>query len=171
MNRVSSVRRSYDGRSSYVTEGNTVRVVRRETDPFYERDLIRKAALENRNNVEKSKAAASRRQQSVSIALPALMVLIAGVVITVVFGFRFLKLKSSVDTHLASVRSMETTLENLRTENDALEQSIDTAVDLAYVYNVAVEKLGMVHAGQGNMISYEKTESEYVRQYERIPEL
>ena len=68
-----------------------------------------------------------------------------------------------------SIKSLETTLDNLRTENDALERSIDTSIDLNYVYNVAVNELGMVRIGQGNIIQYDKTESEYVRQYEDIP--
>ena len=68
-----------------------------------------------------------------------------------------------------NIKSMETRLERLRTENDALEQSIDNSVDLNYVYQVAVNELGMVHAGSDNVILYDKTESEYVRQYENIP--
>ena len=61
------------------------------------------------------------------------------------------------------------TLDRIRTENDNFEKSIDTSVDLNYVYSVAVNELGMVHVGQDNIIQYEKTESEYVRQYEDIP--
>ena len=146
-------------------------MVRRETDPFYERDLRRKAALENRNFRQQADARAERRQASVSMELPALVILVIAVCFVVALGARFLTLRSSVDMHLASIRKMETALETIRTENDALEQSIDTSVDLAHVYNVAVGKLGMVHAGQENVVTYEKTESEYVRQYERIPEL
>ena len=162
---------AYRERTSYITEGNTVRVVRRETDPFYERDLTRKAALENRNFRQEADAKAHRRKASVSMELPSLVIMAAAVIVVVAILTSFLSLRSSVDMHLSSIRKMETTLEALKNENDALEQSIDTSVDLAYVYNVAVGKLGMVHAGQENVVTYEKTESEYVRQYERIPEL
>lgn len=162
---------SYRRGQSFITDGNTVRVVRRETDPFYEHDLTRRAALHNRETKERMNAAARRRQRSVSIAFPSMILLAAAVVMAVVLGYMMVTLHASVDSHVAAVRSMETELEALKTENDALEQSIDTSVDLAYVYNAAVGRLGMVHAGQNNVISYEKTESEYVRQYERIPEL
>lgn len=162
---------AYRERTSYITEGNTVRVVRRETDPFYERDLTRKAALKNRNFRQEADARADRRRASVSMELPSLLVLVAAVIVVVAILMSFLSLRSSVDMHLSAIRKMETTLEALKNENDALEQSIDTSVDLAYVYNTAVGKLGMVHAGQENVVTYEKTESEYVRQYERIPEL
>ena len=64
---------------------------------------------------------------------------------------------------------MESQLDTLRTENDALEKSIDTSVNLNEIYNIATTKLGMVRVGQDNIIQYDKTESEYVKQYEDIP--
>ena len=43
-------------------------------------------------------------------------------------------------------------------------------MDLDYVYKVATEELGMVYANKDQVRLYNKTESEYVRQYEDIPE-
>ena len=40
----------------------------------------------------------------------------------------------------------------------------------SYVYKVATEELGMVYANKDQVRLYNKTESEYVRQYEDIPE-
>ena len=55
-------------------------------------------------------------------------------------------------------------------DNDALLTRINTSVDLDYVYKVATEELGMVYANKDQVRLYNKTESEYVRQYEDIPE-
>ena len=82
--------------------------------------------------------------------------------------YNYLYLTASIDTHKDNIVSLETRLEQLKNENDALEQSIDTSVDLNYVYDVAINELGMVHAGENNTIRYDKTESGYVRQYESI---
>ena len=41
--------------------------------------------------------------------------------------------------------------------------------DLDHVYKVATEELGMVYANKDQILLYDKTESEYVRQYEDIP--
>ena len=60
-------------------------------------------------------------------------------------------------------------LEFLKSENDALETRINTSLDLDYVYRVATEELGMVYPNKNQVILYNKTESEYVRQYEDIP--
>lgn len=57
----------------------------------------------------------------------------------------------------------------LKTENDALQTNINTSVDLDHVYKVATEELGMVYANKNQILQYDKTESEYVRQNEDIP--
>lgn len=163
-------RPEYTQRTRYITEGNTVRVIRTETDPFYERERRRKLLMEHSRRRQAEAVKIARRQQVVSIAFPVLLILIASVSAVLYFGYGYLTLKSSVDGHLENVKKLETRLEKLKTENDALEQSIDTSVDLNYVYNVAVNKLGMVHAGAENVVMYDKTESQYVRQYEQIPE-
>ena len=57
----------------------------------------------------------------------------------------------------------------MRTINSALENRISTLVDLDYIYQVATEELGMTYASDDQVIYYDKSESEYVRQYEDIP--
>ncbi len=60
-------------------------------------------------------------------------------------------------------------MEQLKAENDATETRINTSIDLDYIYKVATEELGMVYANRDQVLLYDKTESEYVRQYEDIP--
>ena len=98
------------------------------------------------------------------------MVLTAAVIITLYICYSYLCLQSSISSHMENVEQLETRYETLKAENDALESSINTSVDLNYVYNVAINELGMVHAGKDSIINFDKTESEYVRQYEDIPE-
>ena len=64
---------------------------------------------------------------------------------------------------------LEQQLEQLRSENDALQTRINTDMDLDHIYKVATEELGMVYANRNQVLLYDKTESEYVRQYEDIP--
>ena len=61
-------------------------------------------------------------------------------------------------------------MEALKAENDALETSINTYVDLDHIYDVATKELGMGYASKNQILLYDKTESEYVRQYEDVPE-
>ena len=82
----------------------------------------------------------------------------------------YLKLQSSVTARLNHIESLEESIEKLKGDNDALLTRINTSVDLDYVYKVATEELGMVYANKDQVRLYNKTESEYVRQYEDIPE-
>ena len=68
------------------------------------------------------------------------------------------------------IEELEREIEQLRSNNDALQTRINTQIDLDHVYKVATEELGMVYANKDQVILYDKTESEYVRQYEDIPE-
>ena len=102
--------------------------------------------------------------------VPYLVVLTAAVLMTLYICYSYLCLQSSISAHMDNVEQMETRLETLRAENDALESGINTSIDLNYVYNVAINELGMVHAGKDSIINFDKTESEYVRQYEDISE-
>ena len=68
------------------------------------------------------------------------------------------------------IEELEREIEQLRSNNDALQTRINTEIDLDHVYKVATEELGMVYANKDQVILYDKTESEYVRQYEDIPE-
>ena len=108
------------------------------------------------------------KESALSISPIMLGILTIVVSLTLFICYRYLCLNASVDIHMDTIRNLESDLEKKRTENDALEQSINTAVDLSEVYSMAINDLGMVHAGQENVINYEKTESEYVRQYENI---
>lgn len=147
----------------YYTEGNTVRKI--EAFPARTRQERQRQKTGAKQRPARQKAV----RTGLSIDLPFLFMLTVAVIATLVICFQYLCLTASIDAHMDQIEALETRLENLKTENDALEQSIDTSVDLNYVYDVAVNELGMIHAGKDNIISYDKTESEYVRQYEDIP--
>lgn len=155
------------GQARYVSDGSTVRVLHPEENPEYQRRLRRRKALEAAAVREEK-----RRQEMKAMSMNAGILLLAviALVVTVYFGYSYIHLKNSVNEHMEAVKQLEKQLETRRTENDALEQSIDTSIDLSYVYNVATNELGMVRSGQDNVIRYDKTESEYVRQYENIPD-
>ena len=81
----------------------------------------------------------------------------------------YLHIQSDISTRLANIEKLEKGVEQLKAENDALETRINTSIDLDYIYKVATEELGMVYANRNQVRLYDKTESEYVRQYEDIP--
>ena len=127
-------------------EGNTVRKIERA--PQYEGQERRK----------------QKKRNSFSVLL-----LTAAMICTLYICVSYLKLQSSVTARLNHIESLEESIEKLKGDNDALLTRINTSVDLDYVYKVATEELGMVYANKDQVRLYNKTESEYVRQYEDIP--
>ncbi len=157
------------GRTEYRTYGSLAYQPAAVPAPsFRERRQPEEDRQRERRERRRAEQLRAARARELSIGLPFLLTLAAAVVVSLFICYNYLTLNSAVDQHMDRVKTLEKQLENLRVENDALEQSIDTSVDLNYVYRVAVGELGMVHAGQDSVITYDKTESEYVRQYESI---
>ena len=161
---VNTKRINPSARQMTYVEGNTVRKIRPEHAPAGR--IKKDPAAVRREQIRIAK----NREKALAMDVPYLMVLTAAVIITLYICYSYLCLQSSISSHMENVEQLETRYETLKAENDALESSINTSVDLNYVYNVAINELGMVHAGKDSIINFDKTESEYVRQYEDIPE-
>lgn len=110
------------------------------------------------------------QEKALQMNLPYVLILTAAAICALYLCISYLKLQSSITARLNHIESLEKEIEILKDENDSLETRINTSVDLDYVYKVATEELGMVYASKNQVRLYDKTESEYVRQYEDIPE-
>ena len=136
----------------------------RQLQPARE-DRQRTRRLEER----RSARAAHRQTQALTMDFPYLMMLTFAVMVTLAILCSYIRVQSSIATSLRAIETQEKTLEALKSENDALQTAINTNIDLDHIYQVATQELGMVYADRHQVIRYQKTESEYVRQYEDIP--
>lgn len=121
---------------------------------------------------EKRHTVTTRRNQEKALPmdLPYVILLTFAAICTLYLCVNYLQLQSTVAARLNHIEALEKSIETLKADNDALETRINTSVDLDYVYQVATEELGMVYANKNQVRLYNRTESEYVRQYEDIPE-
>lgn len=110
------------------------------------------------------------REKALQMNLPYVAALTIAAVCALYLCVSYLQLQSSLTARLKRIEHLEQQIETMKANNDALETRINTSVDLDYVYKVATEELGMVYANKDQVRLYNKTESEYVRQYEDIPE-
>ena len=109
------------------------------------------------------------QEKALHMNLPYVIMLTLAVFCVLVICVNYLHIQSDISTRLANIEKLEKGVEQLKAENDALETRINTSIDLDYIYKVATEELGMVYANRNQVRLYDKTESEYVRQYEDIP--
>lgn len=109
------------------------------------------------------------QEKALHMDLPYVIMLTLAAVCVLYICVSYLQVQSSISARIHNIEGLEQDLELLKSENDALHTRINTSVDLEHVYKVATEELGMVYANRYQILLYDKTESEYVRQYEDIP--
>ena len=68
------------------------------------------------------------------------------------------------------VASLKQTYQELQTDNDNREALLNASVDAKQIYQIATQRLGMSYPEKHQVITYHKTESGYVAQYEDIPQ-
>ena len=133
----------------------------------YEEERTRRQQSQKRAKA-KTKSARRAREEALSIDAPYVVMFSIALVVSLFFVWNYLHLKSSITSSIKTIETQEKMIEQLKSENDALESSIDSYVDLQYVFNVATNELGMVYADNDQIIRYNKTENGYVRQNEDI---
>lgn len=108
-------------------------------------------------------------KQISGISKASLFVLTIAIGATLYFCIEFLMLQHQVSKMEKDIVSMERSLNAMRNENDAANEQINMVYDLDYVYSIAVKELGMVYPNNNEVITFEKAEESYVRQYADIP--
>ena len=82
---------------------------------------------------------------------------------------KYLSLRDEIATKSEMIAQLEVQTEALKSHNDNLNYSINSYMDIEYISKVATEELGMIKAGKDQILFYESSESEYMKQYKDIP--
>ena len=135
--------------------GNTVRRI----EPV-RRENKRGISEQTRRNQEKA----------LRLSLPFVLFVSAAALAVVGICVQYLGLQTSITRRIDKIQELQGNIADLRRENRALETDIETYYNLDHIYAIATQELGMVYADPAQVIVYDKTESEYVRQYDDIPE-
>ena len=151
----------------------TGRDIKRTNAAYVVGNTARQLHVQEREYFHEERHAVTPRrgqERALPMELPFVIMLTIAAICTLYLCVSYLQLQSSITARLDHIEYLEERIETLKADNDALETRINTSVDLDYVYKVATEELGMVYANKNQVRLYNKTESEYVRQYEDIPE-
>ena len=77
---------------------------------------------------------------------------------------------SDLNASNKKIASLKKDYEQLQTDNDNREAELNASIDAKAIYQTATERLGMSYPEKHQVITYHKTESGYVAQYEDIPQ-
>lgn len=114
-----------------------------------------------------------RPQKGLKLAMnPAFAVFLAFSVIATLFSCTLmLSMQAKVSAQNDSIMALQSELETLTDENNAYETRINNSVDLEQIRETAINRLGMVYPTEGQVVYYNLTQSDYVRQYRDVPAL
>ena len=82
----------------------------------------------------------------------------------------YLTLQSDITNSIKHIASLESTLNDLKMENDENYNRITSSVDLEEVKRIAIQELGMRYAEEGQIIRFNGEGSDYIRQVGEIPD-
>ena len=168
--------------SEYYVDGNTIR--KRQTvvtnRNYAQLNTAYQSTVRTRmETVPERKRETGRqiKEQAAVKTLPAqnwdvtsLLMIIAAIAVTFFMCISYLETQKTITTMSKQAAVLEKEIMTLKNENDAAYNRIDSSVDLQYVYDVAVNELGMVHAKDNQVVLYNSRKSNSVRQYGEIPE-
>ena len=84
--------------------------------------------------------------------------------------YQYLNMQASVKNSASEIAQLEQQLAKIKASNDEEEQEINASIDYDAIYNTAVNELGMIYPERNQVITYDAGVSEYVKQYQDIPE-
>ena len=160
--RVNSRADSYT-RDIYV-DGNTVRRSAVPARPEREYEEQEKRRRKQRQT-SKNRARVRRMSRGYVVFLTAVSV------VTMFVCVHYIQLRSVLTAQLKDIAALETQLNELTVENDALYNQVIDSVDLEEIKDRAINDLGMSYAQEDQIIWYSNSSTNsYVRQYQDVPE-
>lgn len=82
----------------------------------------------------------------------------------------YISLQSDITNSIHHISMLESELNDLRLANDEEYNRITSSIDLEEVRRIAIQDLGMKYAQEGQIISFESENSDYVKQMSSIPD-
>ncbi len=158
--------KSYMKTREYI-DGNTVR--REQVAVPVPKQEPRKSNPNRQKSIEFQRRLAEERKKSNPYTIKQKLVVASSVSIVAIASIFYLLSESSVANNMNQLKTMQKQYNQLVIDNDALENDIVSGIDLQQIYDIATGELGMVYPGKDQVRSYEKTEGDYVRQYDKIP--
>lgn len=157
--------------SEYYVGGSAVRKL--ETLPEeYLPKRRRRTAEDRRLQAErkrKREIAQRNQERALRLNLTYTLFLIVSVVVTVAACVVYLSLQNEILQTSEQVASLKSELSTITNENVAMEERINSAIDLSEVYQKAVNEFGMTAITEGQIHYYSNENQDYVKQYRQIP--
>lgn len=117
----------------------------------------------------RERAANRRREKTRTMDGISLIILVAAVAVTFYVCLQYIKVQTDITALSKSIAVKESQVVTMKKDNNAALEEISRTFDLSYVYKIATKELGMVFPDEDQVIKYDSSKSDYVKQFEEIP--
>lgn len=149
---------------NFYVQGNTVR----KLDVAPKKQPERKPSVEEERRYRYHLAVETQRQREFSVGYVAGFVAAIGLSFAILGGY--IQEEATLYKQTREIQLLQNTRDNLRDENNAVEARLEDNVDLSEIEKIAMEQYGMVYPSVEQILLFENTEGDYIRQYENIPD-
>lgn len=80
-----------------------------------------------------------------------------------------LTIQADITEQRRQIATLESTLNELADSNNETSKRLESSIDLPRIYEVATTELGMVYPKTGQVVSYEASNPDYVKQFKDVP--
>ena len=162
------------GRMTYI-EGNVVRRMDAMPDNWEQerqRRREREQQVQRERQRRRRQRAIARRNQDRALVMDRSYVvfLTFAAIITCLTAVFYIKLQSDVTIHLNNIAALESIVNQLKTDNDATDKRLATAIQMDTVKERAMGELGMTYPSQDQIVYYQIDRADFMSQYGEIPE-
>lgn len=142
--------------------GNTV------TKPAYEPERREKSPEKTRKRLSRE----TRRNRNAELHMnPGYVIfLTVAAIMALIICVNYVSLQSKLTEHSKEITSMQEELADLKEENTTRENAILDSVNMDEIAEKAQNELGMQFADEDHIVEYDNPVSDYVKQYDSIPE-
>ena len=119
----------------------------------------------NRSSVKRRKKVSRQVQKNRNRALH-----MNAATIVLLLCVNYVRLQSEVTKHSKNVTALQEELADLKEENTTKYNAVVDSVNLDVIREKAINQLGMTYATPDQIVEYDNPASDYVKQYENIPE-
>ncbi len=117
-----------------------------------------------------SKQVLKNRKQALHMNSAYVIFLTVAAVTAVIVCVNYVKLQSRITDRSKNITAMQEELANLREKNNASYNAVMDSVNLDEIRERAQNQLGMVYASPEQIVEYDNPATDYVRQFEEIPD-
>lgn len=124
----------------------------------------------NRENRQTYRRNVRDNENAFTMSVPYVIFLSVAVIAIVVMCIKYLNINAEIIEAKENITALESQIDTLSAQNDALDYEINGYIDVNKVLKTAVEELGMINASEEQIKFYNSTDIEYMKQYGNIPE-